>query len=269
MKRSLLFFLFFSFALLAEGDKVIRMAYRTTEKLPLIGGESDNSGLYYDLYSEAARRIGYKLEIVRKPKKRILLDLKSGDIDFYPGFVFSEERAGYVYFINTGIKEQNVVVTLDTVEDITSFDDLRGKLVLQPLGNADYLENIDKTDITVIPVPEADLKRMIELIELGRGDLFIYQQSSILYVLKANGIGNIKTHPGLLPNVFYLHLGFSKQSPLFKSEENHSYDSGKALSIENFPIELSPSCPAFLFQQALKEMHDEGFTQKLYNSYYH
>lgn len=268
MKFPILLMLFYVLSLMA-GDKVIRMAYRTTEKLPLISSAPDNSGLYYDLYSEAARRIGYKLEVIRKPKKRILLDLKNGDIDFYPGFVFSEERGEYAYFINTGIKEQNVAVTLDTVEDITSFSDLQGMVYLQPLGNADYLEGVDRRGITVIKVPEADLERMLELITLRRGDLFIYQRSSVLYALKVNNVSHIKTHTKLLPDIFYLHLGFSKKSPLFESNPNELYDSTKSLGIDNFPIILSQDCPAFKLQQALQEMHDEGFTQKLYESYYH
>lgn len=268
MKLTIFFLLFISISLVGN-DNVIRMAYRTTEKLPLIKAAPDNSGLYFDLYTEAARRIGYTLEVVRKPKKRILIDLKRGEIDFYPGFLFSEERSQYIYFINTGITEQNVAVTLDTAEDITSFEDLNGKVYLESLGNVNYLEHIDKRGFTVIEVPEADIVRIIDLLQLGRGDLFIYQLSSVLYTLKMNNITNIKIHKGLLPDVFNLPLGFSQQSSHFESVKNELYDSERKISIDNFPVTLSTECAAYKFQQALQDMYEDGFTKMLYDSYYH
>ncbi|MCG6306326.1 hypothetical protein K6U21_19510 [Vibrio vulnificus] len=64
----------------------IIMGYRTTEKMPYIHAEPSDDGFYFELYDEAAKRIGAKLKVVRLPKLRVLLALEAGEIDFYPGF---------------------------------------------------------------------------------------------------------------------------------------------------------------------------------------
>lgn len=66
---------------------VMTMGYRTSERLPFIGDESNNTGFYHELYQAAANKIGCKLNVVRAPKLRILRDLKLGNIDFYPALI--------------------------------------------------------------------------------------------------------------------------------------------------------------------------------------
>ena len=48
------------------------MGYRTSERQPLIARAPDNNGLYKELYTKAAHKIGCSLEVKRLPKKRIL-----------------------------------------------------------------------------------------------------------------------------------------------------------------------------------------------------
>ncbi len=62
-----------SSSVLPSESIVITMGYKTTQKAPYINQAPDNNGLYYELYSEAAKRIGAELKIVRMPKVHILI----------------------------------------------------------------------------------------------------------------------------------------------------------------------------------------------------
>ncbi|MDK2688370.1 amino acid ABC transporter, partial [Vibrio vulnificus] len=77
----------------------IIMGYRTTAKMPYIHAEPSDDGFYFELYDEAAKRIGVTLKVVRLPKVRVLHALEAREIDFYPGFAFDEERAKYAYWV--------------------------------------------------------------------------------------------------------------------------------------------------------------------------
>jgi len=76
----------------------ITMGYRTNERAPLIAKAPNNQGLYFDLFSLAAKKVGCQLQVVRKPKKRILKMMRNGEVDFYPGFNFSLKRAKNSFF---------------------------------------------------------------------------------------------------------------------------------------------------------------------------
>ncbi|MDM8551757.1 hypothetical protein QUF72_16870 [Desulfobacterales bacterium HSG2] len=76
----------------ADDECVIKMGYRTNKREPLKGERPDNSGLYYDLYTKAAKRIGCKLEVIRKPKRRILNDLKERSMPALAHIRYLESR---------------------------------------------------------------------------------------------------------------------------------------------------------------------------------
>ncbi|QFU24083.1 hypothetical protein FM038_019320 [Shewanella eurypsychrophilus] len=80
-----------------------------------------------ELYSEVAKRINCSLQVVRKPKNRILRGLQSGEIDFYPGFVFNEERTKYVFFIRNGLPSKPVGLSRIELPEVNSYYDLKGK----------------------------------------------------------------------------------------------------------------------------------------------
>lgn len=249
-------------------DRVLVMGYRTNSKEPLIAKSPDNSGLYRDLYEEAARRIGFELKIIRLPKVRVLLSMQSGEIDFYPVFIFSQERAKYTFFIDSGLRDQNVAITLKDHPDIMSFEDMEGLTFLQPLGNANYLEGVDTTDIDVMHVAETGVERMLRLIKAKRADVTIYQLSTILYNTSSEVLAQFKIHYKLLPDKINLPLGFSLKSKYIKYTKNAAYDPHKELTIDNYPYVLDPSCVTYRFQKALESMQTDGFTEKLYDKYY-
>ncbi len=244
------------------------MGYRTTPKAPLIAKSPNNSGFYLDLYTEATRRSGYKLEIIRQPKKRMQFKLEDGTVDFYTVFLLSRSRSEFIFFIETGIYDRNVAMTRRDISEITSFNDLDTLVYLQSLGNVDYLEHIDKTKLKIKKVPESGVARIIKMLDMGHGDVSIYQKSVVIYHLKKNGITTIRLHHQLLPEILNLTLGFSRHLPHFAGVINDSFQSTKPISIDNFPVTLSDTCTAYKLQKALLEMSNDGFTDSLYQYYY-
>lgn len=247
---------------------VIKMGYRTTEKLPYIKEMPDNSGLFYDLYSEAARRIGFELEIVRLPKKRVLMALEKGELDFYPGFSYTKERAKYSFWMVNGIKQRDVAISLDTLHDLKSYDDIKNLNYLKALGNPDYLEGADLSTLTVHTIAELDVGRAIEMIKLGRVDFYIYEEDTMKFYVKSNGITGVKFHEDLIKRFYWMHAGFSRFSPHYKGKANPNYDSTREESRENFPHELISGATLDMFRSALRDMYEEGYTDSLYNHYF-
>lgn len=255
---------------LAGGEvlPVLKMGYRTTEKLPYINEAPDNSGLFKDLYSEAARRIGFTLEIERMPKKRVLMALEKGTLDFYPGFSFTLERAAYSFWMINGIKQRDVAISADSLHELNSNDDIKGLHYLRALGNPDYLEGMDVSSLNIHTVAELDVARAIEMIKLGRVDFYIYEEDTMKFYVKSHGITGVKFHNNLIKEFYWMHAGFSRLSPHYKGVENPDYDSSHEMSDENFPYELVPGSTLDRFRDALKEMADEGYTDSLYQYYF-
>ncbi len=249
-------------------ERIITMGYRTTNKLPYIAEEPDNSGFYTDLYSEACERIGFQLRIVRLPKKRVLIGLSNGSIDFYPGFAYNDERAQYSFWINTKLIQRDVAVSLDTLHQLTSFDLLQDLRYLKALGNPDYLDSAVLATMNVNIVAELDLERALSLIDLGRVDFYIYEENTMKYYVKSHGLTGFQFHENLIDRVGWMHAGFSRLSPHFEGIDNPSYDSTMAMSRENFPFDVVPESTVDRFRNALLEMYEEGYTDSLYQYHF-
>ncbi len=249
-------------------ERVIRMGYRTTDKFPYINEAPNNEGLFKDLYSEAARRVGYKLEIVREPKKRVLLHLKEGNLEFYPGFAFNMERAEYSIWFKNGIKQRDVTISREELHSLDEPKDLKGLVYLKALGNPEYLTEEQLRGVKVITVAELDVERAIKMILNNRADFYIYEDDTMRYFVKSRNIDGIKFHDDLITRFYIMTVGFSRFSPLYEGGDNHDYDTTKVISKYNFPFVLTPGSVPDKFRTALDEMYREGYTDSLYNVYF-
>ncbi len=245
----------------------ITMGYRTNERLPLIAGSPNNSGLYLDLYSEAVKRIGCTLDVVRLPKNRILLELKSGTVDFYPGFNFTPKRAKYAYYMENGLPGGDIGVSLTSLPTITNLEALKGKTLLIAMGSPEW--GAEKKGIRLLRASELTLDRAFQLLTAHRADFYIYNRSSIEYALRDHPDDQtLKLHPDCCGGVQPLYLGFSRASTAFQEAPNPAFDPKLPESPENFPVQPGEQSPAARFQQALQRMSAEGYMQQLYQRYY-
>ncbi|WP_373973788.1 transporter substrate-binding domain-containing protein [Chitinibacter sp. SCUT-21] len=243
------------------------MGYRTTDRLPYIAAAPDNTGLYLDLYTEASRRIGCQLKIIREPKNRVLDSLKIGRIDFYPGLIFSPERGKDFYFLPNGLPSQQVALTRSGLQALNSLQIMRGKTLIMAMGGA-YKEAIQH-GINVRTPPELTIEKAIEMIESSKADVYVDELSSLTYYLNHYPNRNkLMLHPNCCGGVQHFTMGISRQSSNTKYIPNPKFNPYHDVNAENDPLKLAPNSTMSRFSQAVWQLNKEGFTAKLYKKYY-
>ena len=244
----------------------LTMGYRTTDRQPNIQAAPDNSGLYLDLYTEAAKRIKCELTVVRAPKRRIVRALELGQIDFYPGYTFEEKRSPATFFILNGLPAKPIGLSRIEMPEVHSFDDLRNKTVLVALGGV--IGEVEKYDISLKSPAELSFPKAIELVLNKQVDFFKDEVGLAFYLKDHPRKNELKLHTNCCGPLTEFTLGFSRTSAYYKEVNNPAYNPAKPLSVNNFPVLLAPDSIAYQFQQTLRQLRDEGFTGKLYQKYY-
>lgn len=244
----------------------LTMGYRTNERAPLIAKSPDNSGLYKDLFSTAASRIGCTLKIIREPKKRVLNQLKKGEIDFYPGFNFNEKRAEYAYYIVNGLPGGDIGISHQGINNITDLNQLKGKVMLVALGSPEW--GAKEKGIKLKRPSELDVPTAVKLISENKGDFYIYNRGTLEYYLKNNPNDKIKTHRDCCGGKKTMYLGFSRKASNMNEVQNPDYKAESELSPANFPTQPGAGSVAEKFAAALAEMSASGETQAIYDKYY-
>jgi len=243
------------------------MGYRTTARLPKIEAVPSNKGLYLDLYTEAAKQIGCKLDVIREPKKRILRGLRQGTIDFYPGLTFREERSIYAFYFSNGLPDLYVGLTRTEVPEISHYRQLKGKTILLALGGPS--EDADKYGITIKTPPELTFEKAFEYILDKHADFYKDEIGTLAYYLKKHPRKNeLKLHTQCCGKVEALTVGFSRNSPHYTEEANPNYQKAQQLNYDNFPIRLKERSTAYRLSQALNDLKNSGYTDRLYQRYY-
>lgn len=241
------------------------MGYRTSERLPLIAASPDNSGLYQDLFTEASKRVGCELNIVRLPKQRILAGLESGMIDFYPGFTYTSSRSKFTYFIPNGLTLSTRVISHTDSKEILKKEDMQGGIMLRANGGPSF--GMEKYGVTMTTIENLDLPRAIAMIEQKRVDYYMYFSSTIKYYLKTHPTNKIKLNPccGAPEEMF---LGFSRYSPHYSETSNSAYNTKQPLSPNNLPYVITPDSMPDRLHKAINELREEGFIEGLVKQYY-
>lgn len=251
------------------GQDVVTMAYRTTEKLPFIAEAPDNSGLFQDMYSEAARRAGLELRIVRMPKVRVINALKDGEVDFYPQFTFSDKRHQYALFAPNGLQVSYYAISRPSIGKLNSAEDFDGLTLLHGLGNPDFLSKLGfgKAKVNHLEVAEMDLQKAIQMLQKHRADAYIYEAEPLAYALLKSGATDIRLHRDLSTSVEWATLGFSRKSALIKLEANPEFNPGLGLTAFNQPDRLLAGSALASLVVALEEMKQDGTLARMANVY--
>lgn len=254
-------------------DKTIIMGYKAIAKPPLIGSNGDNSGLYFDLFQKAAERIGYELLVVRIPKKRLHFELARGTVDFYPGSSFSQKRTGYLFYLPNGLQTKEVLVSLNYWPEINSMDEVEGRLIVELSSSKLEWDQI-YPKLTISQMSKLSMEKVIEALKTGRGDFYIADIEIVDHYQKQNNLENyeeigVKIHPDAVNKAFIpMNMGFSRKSKLFSEYPNPNFSPDDDISIENFYTIVDQDSVAYQFYQALDQLKQEGYTQKLYDQYF-
>lgn len=262
------------FSMPASGaEKTILMGFKDESKLPLIGNVDDNTGVFQELFSKSAEMIGYRLKIVRMPKKRLYLKLKTGEIDFYPSSSFSEERATYLAFLKNGLETKEVLITRPNISNVRHFSDLFG-IMLADLGGSKSNFSDKYQDITVLEVSSLSFEQAVDILQRARADFYIADIEEVENYRKSMGLTNFKdigltVHYDFFGDMMPMYMGFSMNSPLVRVTDNPRYQNDQPMDYENTATIISEDCIAYQFFKALMQLKENGETQKLYDSYLH
>jgi len=247
----------------------IKLGYRVEDKSPFMAGGSDNSGLYKEIYTRAAKAINCKLVIIRKPKNRILAELNAGKVDIYPAYNFTEKRARNVFYLETGLVKKNVGISLHSLPDITHFTQLTGHTAMLALGSLNRYQYFQGVDVRW--VPDLNIDKVISFLKRERADFYFANLSEYLYAIKqlsAEQTQGLKVHHNCCGKERIVYFALSKKSPLIKELPNPRYIAAKATSPTNFPTILDLNSTAYRFNQALQQMKKQGIIEDLYNHYF-
>lgn len=261
-----LYFLLLFFILSSSHACEVVMGYRTSERLPFIAEAPNNEGLYYSLYSRALADIGCQLKVLRAPKKRILHMIKSGEIDFYPGLGFSDEREEYIHYIDSGLTSKSAIISHIDSKPVQSLSEMKGKTLLIAQG-ARPIDG-EKYGIFMRAGYDLSLEQVIELISKKQVDFYFYNEDNINYFLAKNPNANIKVY-SFNETPTPLNLGFSRKSRFALEEYNTEFDPLAEKSLVNREYILTTNNKAYQFQQALIKLKIQGVTNKLVRQYFY
>lgn len=271
--RTVLLALFIPQLSISSEMPILVMGYKEGSKPPYIGGKDDNSGAYQELFSLAAQKIGYKLHIIRLPKKRIYLQLSEGKIDFYPSSGFSQDREEYLYWFPNGFMSKQALLSTKTDQEISDFSQAKGTL-LAPLGSSAESYAIANSAINVQKMGVLPIDNAILALQLGRGNFYIYDIDTLDYYLKRNKLTSfeqisLKLHPNAIEKEYAsLQSAFSIHSKHFSARPNPDYNTSIEASFYNQKRLPSKDSIAYALQQTLKALQESGETNKIYNKYF-
>lgn len=260
---------------LASAECSLNMVYKDGGKEPLITAKPSHDGVYYDVFNEAAKRIGCSLKVSRYPKKRLHILLKKGELDFYPGASFSEKRAQYLYYLPNGLQTGEYGVTNSSVPELSSYEDLKKHdlIWLMEIGSSKR-DRADRLGVTVRERKHFDLSFVAKFVNRSQDTNYFYVADKELVdyfhsqtgkTLKASGLS---LHKNCCGGDSPMYLGFSRFSEKFKEVKNAHYDARRELTPTNYPVSVSEDSVAFKFGQALMAMKSEGVTDTIYNKWF-
>lgn len=258
-------------ALLAEPG-VLRLAYPEREKAPFIAEAPDNRGIYQDLFSAAARKIGVRLEIVRLPKKRMVYEMSENQVDLYPGS-FAEDRVPVMRWLDSGLMVREVCLSRPDLPLLNGLAQAPPLRVIYEIGSSKA--EINRLFPQLIPSelgPRVDIPQAIRLLKGERGDLFIIEEVALRHFMKQRRLSSIEAlgvrlHENCLAAIHPIWLGVSRSSPHYAEVPNPRYDPKAPLTVNNLPTMIAPGSTAARLGAALQQMKASGETARLLEKY--
>lgn len=258
-------------------DKTLKLVYKDAGKIPYMAPAPDNSGLYLELMTKAAKNIGFNIEVIRQPKVRTYQLLETGEADIYASGEFRDYRSEFLFYFENGLyrKEDFYGLTSIDIPELSSISDINkyGLTWVFELGcswpiqakafNVDYIEIVEGRQI----------EKAIDLLKKRRPFFFKFTPEEIDEYKKINKIENlniygIKVHKNCCDsNNAPLYTGFSRNSKYYKEQINPLYNKDKKLSAENFPVELVPGSVPYMLKKSLEQMIENGEVNLLIKKY--
>lgn len=208
-----------------------------------IGASGDLRGIVGDTFLEIASAIGYQVEVVIHPEKRVRRDMKMGKIDAIANALeWESDTAGLVWTEGIIRVSDNVVMTADRQENIANLDKLKGKTVaiMDSYTYPSLEEMIESGEL--VSSRANRLESVLKMVEYKRVDYGIIDENVAKWVMREN---NLKFDPPL----YFATPGFDEVAfrIILRSQEWAPFVSK--------------------FNEALAEFESSGGLQKILNKY--
>jgi len=253
----------------------LKMVYKEGGKEPLIKEMPNNEGVYNDLFSEAAARIGCKLEISRLPKIRLMRMLEAGESDFYPGSSFSNKRATYLYYVPNGLLTAEYGITNKGIPELKSYADLKKHSITWLMENeSSKIEKAEKYQLVIGKRNYLNLVFVSKYITRAKDHNYFYVADKEIVDYFPRRVGKsldelgLKVHKECCEGIKPMYLGFSKKSPHYREIKNTDYDDARSLSPENVPVSMHPDAIVYKLGKALSDMKEEGRVDEIYQRWF-
>jgi len=251
----------------ASEEKILTLVYKDIGNPPYMQPSPDNSGLYLDLMTIAVERIGYKLKILRPPKKRGYRQLERGVVDLYASGEFRENRSKFLHYFANGLSRKEVFYGLTTanIPDLYSISDINlYDLTWIFEAGSSWPEQAVLHNVQYSEIKQPNFEKALTYLQSNRSVFFKIEQQQLKQFLENTDDAylnkrGIKVHQYCCePHFAPLYTGFSRFSPLYEEQPNPFFDNSKVTSPENFPSMLVPNSIPDQLKNALQEMIDTG-----------
>jgi glutamine transport system substrate-binding protein len=172
--------------------------------------QGESEGFDIELWDAIAQEAGIEYELKPMDFGAIINDIQTGGLDgAIAGMTITDERKGKVAFAEPYYDAGLIVLVAEDETEIQSYEDLTGKTIATKTGTTGY--NFATTlDAEVVPFPEIDAAYQ-ELLN-NRADAVIFDAPNVVYYIKEQGEGKVKTVGGILPGEEQYGIAFPKDS---------------------------------------------------------
>lgn len=208
-----------------ENNPVIRVGV-DPEFVPFefIDESGDYKGIASDYLSLIEIKTGIKFEIIKGLSWPDAYEMAvSGEIDILPAVSKTVEREKYFNFSKPYYNIKRVIVTRDNNTNVRSFDDLKGKIVAVQENSSHHSMLISRPDINLSlyqRVPDA-----LTALADGRENIFIGNMATTNFLIRSEGITNLKFIAFETPENQSLHIAVRKDLPELVTIVNKAFDS--------------------------------------------
>ncbi len=172
-------------------------------------------GLHSSYLKYIAKQLGMEINITTMPFARRIIEVKKGNLDLIIGLHHTKERASDLIFILPAYEQLSFrfFSLNENATAIGSYNNLGGKMI-GVIRGAKYFSAFEH-DKELKKYPLKNLKTNIDMLLLGRIDLFVHYEESTIPMLKLMKVDHLITKTKHQPNHSDDHyLAISKSSPL-------------------------------------------------------
>jgi hypothetical protein len=264
------------YSTLSYAECTLKMAFKMGSKEPLMADSPDNTGIFKDLFTVAAERVGCRLKIERLPKQRVHAGLAAGTLDFYPGASFSISRSEYLHFMKNGLQTGEYGISSFSLPPIKNLKELaQYKNVIWLMeSNSSKMEEAIKYGIPFQKVHYLNIDSVLRFINKRPQYKYFYITDKEVLDAFVNthhrqlSDYKLQVHPDCCQKNQAMYLAFSITSKHFSIEKNPNYNPSQKISFDNQMFFPDKKSIAYKLREALNDMAREGVTENIYQKWY-